>query len=263
MQYKDKSVKHTTSNIFMVEPTNFRMNEQTSITNSFQSSSNSISYTQQQILCEFRDLVSKLESVGISVHVEKDIPERDTPDSIFPNNWVSFHDDGSVFLFPMLTENRRRERNLDFVLNVVKEHSSNMNLIKDFSYEEKLGNILEGTGSVVFDHMNNIAFCTLSERSSKDLFVRLCQEMAYTPLYFNAKTKDGKDIYHTNVLLSVGERFAVVCKEVIASSSEANRVMSALEGFGKEVIEISHEQMNDFAPIFYNFTIRTEKNLSP
>ena len=174
-------MKHTTSNIFMVEPTNFRMNEQTSITNSFQSSSNSISYTQQQILCEFRGLVSKLESVGISVHVEKDIPERDTPDSIFPNNWVSFHDDGSVFLFPMLTENRRRERNLDFVLNVVKEQVQ-YESHKRFQLRRKTRKYFMGTGSVVFDHMNNIAFCILSERSSKDLFVRLCQEMA-TRLY--------------------------------------------------------------------------------
>ena len=239
-------MEHTTSRIFMVEPTNFRMNEQTSVTNSFQSSSSLINYSADQILGEFKALVAKLEAAGVNVHIEKDIPERDTPDSIFPNNWVSFHNDGSVFLFPMLTENRRRERNLDFVLNVVKEHKSSMKLIKDYSYEEKLGNILEGTGSVVFDHINRIAYCAISERSSKDLFIRLCEEMEYTPLYFNAKTKDGRDIYHTNVLLSVGEKFAVVCTESITSESERNRVVSALQGFGKEIIEISNEQMNNF-----------------
>ena len=210
---------HTTNQLFMVEPVNFRSNEETSASNAFQKADGP-KLDQALVKEEFQNLVRTLRDHGVQVHVEKDIPERDTPDSIFPNNWVSFHDDGSVYIYPMLAENRRRERSIEFVLNLAQAHKKEIRFLKDLSFEEDKGRFLEGTGSIVFDHVHKYAYCALGERSDLTLLERLCEELAYTPIAFESVDRNGFPNYHTNVVMSVGESYAVVCLDSIKKLEE-------------------------------------------
>ncbi len=233
--------------VFMVDPAAFSMNLETAKTNAFQKKSDKIeSEIQNQALLEFQSVVKMLQDVGVRVHVLKDQKERNTPDSIFPNNWVSFHQDGSVYLYPMCAPNRRRERELAIVLEIVDQHHLSLHQIIDMSFEEYYNRYLEGTGSIVFDHQNKLAYACRSERMHEDILNRVCELLGYRPIAFSAQDDRGKAIYHTNVLMAMGNDFVVICLRSITDVFERDEVLASLVRTGKEVIDISYDQMNHF-----------------
>lgn len=235
----------------MIRPVAFRMNEQTSINNYFQNESNGIlpSTINAKAQVEFDLLVEKLRNVGVNVIVVDDVLDFDTPDSIFPNNWISFHQNGDVVLYPMFAENRRKERRED-ILDVIEEAGFIIQDIMDYTSAEEDKVFLEGTGSVVLDRVNEIAYCALSPRSDEELFIEFCEDFELNPVIFEAfHTVDGerKHIYHTNVMMSVADTFAVICADCIDDKSERKMVLENLKNSGKEIILISEAQINSFA----------------
>jgi hypothetical protein len=243
-------MQQTTNSILMIRPVNFRMNEQTAVNNYFQEDleiKNTEINTKAQE--EFDAFVEKLRAVGINVVVENDNELLDTPDSIFPNNWVSFHGNGDVAKYPMFAENRRRERR-DEVFTRLEEEGFRIENIIDYSSAELEGVFLEGTGSIALDRMNRKAYCALSPRADEDLFIEFCEDFEYSPVIFTAnQTVEGKRlaIYHTNVMMCVAENFAVICLDTIDDKKERKNVVKHLRQDGKEIISISESQMNQFA----------------
>lgn len=243
-------MQQTTNTILMIRPVNFRMNEQTAVNNYFQEDLNlknaEINNKAQE---EFDAYVDKLRAVGVKVIVIDDKASLDTPDSIFPNNWVSFHENGDIAMYPMFAENRRRERREDVFLRLEQEGFKINNII-DYTSAEDEGLFLEGTGSLLLDRVNEIAYCALSPRADEDLFIEFCEDFEYTPVVFTAnQTVDGKrlPIYHTNVMMCLAETFAVICLDTIDDKKERKRVVSNLEKTNKKVIKITEEQMHQFA----------------
>ncbi|TXE16166.1 amidinotransferase [Psychroserpens burtonensis] len=240
----------TTNTILMIRPVNFRMNEQTAINNYFQEAldiKNAEINSKAQI--EFDDLVVKLRGVGVNVIVEHDDKSMDTPDSIFPNNWVSFHENGDVGLYPMFAANRRRERRDDILTNLEKEGFQINNII-DYTSAEDEGFFLEGTGSLLLDRMNSKAYCALSARADEDLFIEFCEDFEYTPVIFKAyqNVDDTRlPIYHTNVMMCLAEQFSVICLDAIDDKKERKQVTKSLKADGKTIIVISESQMHQFA----------------
>jgi hypothetical protein len=243
-------MQQTTNSILMIRPVNFRMNEQTAVNNYFQEDleiKNTEINTKAQE--EFDAFVEKLRAVGINVVVENDNELLDTPDSIFPNNWVSFHGNGDVAKYPMFAENRRRERR-DEVFTRLEEEGFRIENIIDYSSAELEGVFLEGTGSIALDRMNRKAYCALSPRADEDLFIEFCEDFEYSPVIFTAnQTVEGKRlaIYHTNVMMCLAENFAVICLDTIDDKKERKNVVKHLRQDGKEIISISESQMNQFA----------------
>lgn len=244
-------MKQVSNSVLMIRPVAFRMNEQTIENNHFQKElkgmlPSAINAKAQQ---EFDALVSQLQEVGIEVVVVDDTPETDTPDSIFPNNWISFHDNGDVVLYPMFAENRRNERRED-VLDILEEKDFVIENVVDFTSAEEEGIFLEGTGSVVLDRVNLIAYCALSPRANEELFIEFCEDFDYAPVIFEAfHTVDGKQqlVYHTNVMMSVGEHFAIICADMIDDKKERKMVLDNLRASGKELVLISEKQVEHFA----------------
>ncbi len=234
----------TTSNILMVRPVNFKFNEQTAGNNKFQQSSLQTD-VQAKALQEFNDFVSLLQANGVSVTIIEDTLSPDTPDSIFPNNWVSFHAGGQVILYPMFSENRRHERRADILETL--SHDFLIGDIKDLSPYEAEGIFLEGTGSLVLDRENRIAYACLSLRTNEKILKDFCRHTKYSAVTFNATDMDGFPIYHTNVMMCIGDRFAVVCFESITDSKESDQLRRSLMDTHKEIIEITFDQMNHFA----------------
>lgn len=242
--------KQTTNTVLMVQPVAFVKNEQTVMSNHFQQEilSSPIAI-QEKALNEFNGFVNALEDVGVKVLVMQDTKEPHTPDSIFPNNWISFHEGGTVAVYPMEAENRRKERRED-VLELVEKHGFQINNVVDYTEAEDEGVFLEGTGSVVLDRQNKKAYCALSSRADEDLFIEFCEDFDYDPVIFTAnQTVKGKrePIYHTNVMLCVGEKFAVICLDAIDDKKEKKNVLQHLKQTQKEVVAISEEQMHSFA----------------
>lgn len=240
-----------TNTILMIQPVSFRLNEETTRDNHFQKETkNSLADSiQSKALKEFNTLVTKLTKVGIKVIVVEDTLKPDTPDSIFPNNWISFHKNGLVCTYPMLAKNRRLERRED-VLKIIEDNGFKINNIIDYSDAEHEGVFLEGTGSIVLDRENKTAYCSLSERTNESLFIEFCEDLEYTPIVFNAKhTINNKrvPIYHTNVMMSVAKTFAIVCLNAIDSKAERKLVQTTLNNSKKEIIFISEEQLAHFA----------------
>ncbi|WMI67963.1 citrulline utilization hydrolase CtlX [Mangrovimonas sp. YM274] len=240
----------TTNTILMIRPVNFRMNEQTAVNNYFQED---LDLVQAEINTkaqkEFDAFVEKLRAVGINVVVVNDDPSLDTPDSIFPNNWVSFHENGDVALYPMFAENRRRERREDVLETLEKEGFTIENIV-DYTSAEEEGVFLEGTGSLLLDRVNRKAYCALSARADEELFIEFCEDFEYTPVVFTAfQTVEGKrlPIYHTNVMMCLAETFAVICLDSIDDKKERKNVTNHLKTDGKEVIVITEAQMHQFA----------------
>ena len=193
--------------------------------------------------------VEKLRSIGIDVIVVNDSDEHDTPDSIFPNNWVSFHENGNVAIYPMFAENRRFERREDVFLKLEERGFEIKNII-DYTCAEEEEFFLEGTGSIILDRINGKAYCALSPRADEDLFIEFCEDFEYTPVIFNAnQTVEGKRkaIYHTNVMMCIAETFAVVCLSSIDDKKERKNVVEHLKQDGKEIIDITEAQLNNFA----------------
>lgn len=236
--------------MLMVRPVNFRRNEQTAINNYFQGDID----LQDQVINvraqeEFDAFVKVLQEIGVHVIVVGDTEDGDTPDAVFPNNWVSFHEDGTVGLYPMFAENRRRERRED-ILDILEEKGFVIHNIMDYTAAEADGYYLEGTGSVVLDRVNRKAYCALSVRADEELFIEFCEDFEYTPVIFTAfQTVDGtrKPIYHTNVMMCLAETFAVICLDTLDDKKERKNVMAHLKQDGKEIIAISEAQMHRFA----------------
>lgn len=244
-------MKQTTNSILMIRPVAFRMNEQTAVNNYYQKvldglSSETVNAKAQE---EFDAFVNKLRMVGVDVIVVEDTKTPDTPDSIFPNNWISFHENGDVALYPMFAENRRHERRED-VLDILEDQGFVINNIMDYTSAEEDGYFLEGTGSILLDRQNDKAYCALSPRADEELFIEFCEDFEYTPVIFEAfQTVNGerKLIYHTNVMMCLGETFAVICADCIDDKRERKMVLDSLRGDEKEVILITEDQVNNFA----------------
>ena len=236
----------------MIRPLAFNYNVQTAVNNHYQNAndfnnnSNKINLRAQ---AEFDNFVLKLRSFGVEVIVFQDDDKFDTPDSVFPNNWISFHSNGDIALYPMFAENRRNERREDVVKYIEKNNYSIRNVI-DYSSAEESNIFLEGTGSIVLDRLNRKAYCAISERSNEDLLIEFCEDFEYTPVIFNAfqSVKQSRElIYHTNVMMCVADNFVIICLDCIDDKKERNNVIEHLKDDGKEIIEISENQVNSFA----------------
>jgi len=222
-----------TNSILMIRPVNFRMNEQTAVNNYYQKVLKDLlpATVNQKAQQEFDAFVEKLRGFGVEVVVVLDTKELDTPDSIFPNNWVSFHADATVALYPMFAENRRLERRED-VLEELEKNGFLIENIVDYTSAEDEQVYLEGTGSMILDRENKKAYCALSPRADEDLFIEFCEDFEYTPVVFKSyQTVDNKReaIYHTNVMMCVAETFAVVCLSTIDDKSERKNLLKSLK----------------------------------
>ena len=238
----------TTSNILMIRPVNFEFNQETAESNAFQNaefSNQNKDKSQVIALKEFDEMVIQLRKSDVNVIVIDDTSEPYTPDSIFPNNWVSFHGNGSVITYPMQAENRRLERRQDIIEQLSESFYINRKI--DLSGFETDNKFLEGTGSMVLDRKFKIAYACLSPRTNEDVLKEFSAQMNYEIIAFSAVDGAGKQIYHTNVLMCIGEMFAVICLEAIPNLDERLLVRNSLEQSGKRVIEITLEQMNQFA----------------
>ena len=251
-------MKQTTNSILMIRPVAFRMNEQTAVNNYYQKvldglSAETVNAKAQQ---EFDTFVNKLRKVGVNVIVVEDTLEPNTPDSIFPNNWISFHENGDVALYPMFAENRRAERRED-ILDTLEDEGFKINQIVDYTSAEEDNVFLEGTGSLLLDRENGKAYCALSPRADEEVMIEFCEDFELTPVIFEAfqtvNLPDGKAggerklIYHTNVMMCLGDSFAVICADCIDDKKERKMVLDSLRGDDKEIILITEEQVNNFA----------------
>lgn len=243
-------MQQITNTVLMVRPVAFRMNEQTAVNNYFQEDldlKNKV--INQQAQEEFDAMVKKLSNHGIEVIVVTDRLETDTPDSIFPNNWVSFHENGDIGIYAMFAENRRKERRED-IFDILEDKGFQINNIIDYSEAEEENLFLEGTGSLILDRVNRKAYCALSPRADEDLFIEFCEDFEYFPIVFTAnQTVEGKrmPIYHTNVMMCIAETFAVICLSAIDDRKERKTILKHLKEDGKEIIDITEKQLHSFA----------------
>src|SRR3989337_874526 len=234
----------TTSHLLMIQPVSFGYNAETAVNNTFQVQSPDTN-VQQKALKEFNDFVTVLQNNGVDVTVVQDTALPHTPDSIFPNNWVSFHRDGTLLLYPMYAANRRAERK-DHVLKKIMEKFSVVKQIDLSSYESE--NIfLEGTGSMVLDRDSRIAYACISPRTNEIVLGDFCRLMKYNPVVFNATDGDGEAIYHTNVLMCVADKYVVICLESIADPQQQKFVSETIINSNQKIIAITLHQMNHFA----------------
>ena len=237
----------TTDTVLMIEPAAFGFNAETAQNNYFQINSENAE-TQTKALQEFKNFVEKLRSKGINVITVKDTLEPHTPDSIFPNNWISMHSDGTVVLYPMCAVNRRWERRSD-ILEMLQEKFQVKEIV-DLSASENEGNFLEGTGSMIFDHDYKIAYGSVSLRLDEKLFRDFCKKFGFTPVVFHSYQTANNErlpIYHTNVMMCVADKFVVICLDCIDDETERVNVVNAIVNSGKEIVEISENQMQQFA----------------
>nr|WP_315230739.1 arginine deiminase-related protein [uncultured Flavobacterium sp.] len=244
-------MKQTTNSILMIRPVAFRMNEQTAVNNYYQKVLDGLlpATVNAKAQEEFDAFVKKLRSVGVNVIVVDDTLSPDTPDSIFPNNWISFHENGDVVLYPMFAENRRLERREE-ILDVLEDEGFVINEIMDYTEAEMDSIFLEGTGSLLLDRANGKAYCALSPRADEELFIEFCEDFDFAPVIFEAfQTVNGerKLIYHTNVMMCLGETFAVLCADAIDDKKERKMVIDSLKNDDKQVILITEDQVNNFA----------------
>lgn len=238
----------TTDTVLMIEPIAFGYNAETAENNYFQIEQEG-SDIQEKALQEFKAFVEKLRDKGINVITIKDSVDPHTPDSIFPNNWVSFHNDGKVVLYPMFASNRRVERREDIIENI-KNQGFEVEEIDDWSFPEIQGHFLEGTGSMIFDHDNKLAYGSVSLRLDERLFREFCEKYGFAPIVFHSYqtvSSERLPIYHTNVMMCVADRFVVICLDCIDDDLERSKVIETIKNSGKEIIEISEEQMQQFA----------------
>jgi hypothetical protein len=244
-------MKQITNTILMIRPVSFRMNEQTAVNNYYQKVLENLTPETLQLraLQEFDNFVIKLREIGVDVIVVHDRKETDTPDSIFPNNWISLHENGDIGIYPMFAENRRSERRED-IFDILEENGFKINNIIDYSSAEEEELFLEATGSLALDRVNRKAYCAISPRADEDLLIEFCEDFEYTPVSFIAnQTVDGKrlPIYHTNVMMCLGESFSVICLDSIDDKKERKNVIKHLNEDGLEIIAITEKQLNNFA----------------
>lgn len=239
-----------TNTLFMVRPISFRKNEETAENNYFQQDEDEISPNeiQERALAEFDLFVEKLREKGIEVYVFDDRESDKTPDSIFPNNWISFHDDGTILTYPMFAENRRLERRDDVIKKL--QETFLVNMVQSFAHWENKGKFLEGTGSMILDRPNKITYASLSDRTNNDVLNVFCEKTGYEPVTFTSyQTVGGKrlPIYHTNVMMALGEDYAIVCLDSVDDTVERERLVFSIQKSGREIIEITENQMHQFA----------------
>lgn len=238
-------MSQTSSTILMIRPVSFAFNEQTAGSNAFQNRNAEQQRVQDNALQEFNRFVDLLRENGVEVIVIDDTLEPHTPDSIFPNNWVSFHNDGTVFLYPMMAENRRLERREDIIMGL--EDEFRVKHVIDLSHFEHENKFLEGTGSMVLDRENKIAYACLSPRTDKIVLDEFCKDGGYKSVLFHSVDQNGMDIYHTNVLMCIGSNYAVICLDSIKDEVEKQNVIASLQSTQKQIVTISFEQMSRFA----------------
>ena len=235
----------------MIRPINFRANEQTAVNNYYQKVVKKT--TPEELLRraqkEFDDFVDKLREVGVQVVVVEDIDDQDTPDAHFPNNWVSFHDSATVVKYPMFAPNRRTERR-DDVFDILEQKGYQIKSVVDYTSAEEDNLFLEGTGSLVLDRASRKAYCALSPRAHEEVLIEFCEDFEYTPVIFTSnQTVNGArlPIYHTNVIMCLGEEFVVICLDSIDDKKERKNVVKHLKEDGKEIIDLTEDQLIAFA----------------
>ena len=233
-----------TNKILMIRPVGFTYNAETAGNNLFQVAGNADN-AQQNALEEFDAFVETLRKNDINVTVINDTPEPHTPDSIFPNNWISFHENNTAILYPMYAENRRAERK-QHVKDFISQNFNKKNIINLTAFEKE-NLFLEGTGSMVLDRENRIAYACISPRTNKQVLDSFCEKMNYTACTFEANDENGNQIYHTNVMMCVADKFVVICLDAITNEEEKKQVIKTIEQTSKEIISISFKQMNCFA----------------
>ena len=238
-----------TNSILMIRPINFGYNEETAGDNHYQNKDSIIKNSNETAQKEFDNMVKNLKQNGISVHVFQDDENDYTPDSIFPNNWISFHENGDVGLYPMYAKNRRLERRPE-VLEFLEEEGFGIENIVDYSGAESENKFLEGTGSMILDRENRVAYCSISNRSNEDLFIEFCEDFEFTPVLFNSFQSVGNDrlpIYHTNVMMCVATDYVIICLDSIDDNKQRKNVSDFINDSGKKLIEISENQVESFA----------------
>ena len=236
--------KHTTDEIVMIKPKRFDFNEETAVNNIYQNNDNkSPEIIQKRALEEFNGLVDAIRSKGVKVNIIEDTTIPHTPDSIFPNNWFSTHEDGFLVIYPMFAENRQEEiyKFKSKVEEIARNKTPGELNILDYSDLRKKNKVLEGTGAIVIDRKNKTAYTSLSERSDKVLFLKWCEDTGHRPCYFKSY-QDGELIYHTNIMMGIGEKKALVCLQAI-DEEDRGRVKESLEKDGNEIIEINPDQL--------------------
>ena len=241
-----------TNHIMMIQPVSFRYNEQTAVNNYYQQAMEGLTHdkAQEKALDEFNTFVGILRSNGVDVVVIPDTKDPDTPDSIFPNNWVSFHKDGAVGLYPMCAENRRDERREDILETLVDDYGFHIEEIKDFTEFEEHDKFLEGTGSMILDRENKLCYAAISFRTDEQAVIQFCDEFGYEPICFTANQDVNGErlaIYHTNVMMCVADNYVVICLDTIDDLGERQKVIDSLTKTKKEIIEISEAQKQLFA----------------
>jgi len=235
----------TTSAVLLIRPAGFLSNPQTADSNTFQHAATlSAQDLQKQALAEWQGLVALLQDAGVKTIVFDDTDQPAKPDALYPNNWVSFHADGTVVLYPLEAENRRYERRIDIIESLSRDHGYSVRRIIDLSPLEQEGVIVESTGSMVLDRVNRVAYACLSSRTHTEGLAKFGQQLGYEMVVFDARDGNGKAVYHTNLLMSIGNKFAIVCFDAIADDKQRDAVGSRLESSGRTVIAISVEQMN-------------------
>jgi hypothetical protein len=241
-------VSQASSAVLMVRPARFGFNIQTAHTNLFQRKGK-LELTQIHVnaLKEFDEFVRILRANQIEVAVFDDTPNPHKPDAIFPNNWISFHHDGKVVVYPMNAPNRRSERRGDVLVDLQRVYDFDIKEVLDLSYYEQQNIFLEGTGSVVFDYVNKVGYASRSPRTNTLLFENVCDFLDYEPVILNAIDQKGNPVYHTNVWMAIGEGFAVVCLDCLTDKQMQKFLLQKLQGDGLEVIAINYDQLNNFA----------------
>ena len=242
-------MSQATNSILMIRPANFGYNEETAKDNHYQNKDSIFKDANERAQREFDDMVLNLRQNGISVHVFQDDENEYTPDSIFPNNWISFHKNGDVGLYPMYAENRRLERRPE-ILEFLENKGFAISNIIDYSGAEAENKFLEGTGSMILDRENRLAYCSISNRSNEDLFIEFCEDFEFTPVIFNSFQTVGKKrlpIYHTNVMMCIATDYAIVCLDSIDDKKQRKNVSNFINDSGKKLIEISENQVESFA----------------
>ena len=234
----------STSHLLMIRPVHFEFNKQTAVNNSFQVASNDKDIT-GKALEEFDRFVTLLTEFGIDVTVIEDTPVPPTPDSIFPNNWISFHADGTVCLYPMFAINRRAERKPQVIKKIREKFRVSRTI--DLTHFEEEDLFLEGTGSMILDRENNIVYACLSPRTDKKVLQDFCDRLPYKAVVFHGVDDQNRPIYHTNVMMSLADKYVCICLESIADPTEKENVISTIISSGKEIIELSFDQVNHFA----------------
>ncbi|HWY78807.1 MAG TPA: arginine deiminase-related protein [Candidatus Sulfotelmatobacter sp.] len=243
-------LQQSTSHIIMVRPDHFGFNSQTAKTNPFQHIPTTVHKSAAEIrhaaIGEFTKMVEELKQHGIEVSLLPSRLDVTTPDAVFPNNWFSSHHDGKLIIYPILTQNRRSERQIEVLLTLLQQMGVANYEVIDLTKDEENGLFLESTGSMIFDRVHKVAFAMASPRTIKKEFEKWCSLMGYEGVFIQSTEKHTKAVYHTNINMSIGSEFAIVCFEVIEDKAEREKVLNKLEGLGKEVISISFEQVYQF-----------------